>query len=260
MFYFRGVKATLWEGGVRGVGFIHSPLLKKRGYVSQQMMHVTDWLPTLYTAAGGNPSDIKVTDGIDQWEVLSQNGKTKRTELLHNIDPISKKAAIRVGEYKLLTGHISKTWGGWYPPWTSEVKDQGQISLNDLDLASGISDFVSKGVYYSNIESNNIEVYDKTEYNDVAFYSKGTPVKITCGTKPANASTNCDPVKAPCLYHIPSDPCEYNNIADDNKDIVNRLMDRLNHWTSSMVPPGNKPVDPAGNPRNLGGIWRPWLS
>jgi arylsulfatase B len=50
----RGVKNTLWEGGVRGTGFIWSPLIKSRERVSEQMMHITDWLPTLYEAAGGN--------------------------------------------------------------------------------------------------------------------------------------------------------------------------------------------------------------
>ena len=51
-FAFRGVKATLWEGGTRGAGFVWSPLLQKRRYVSNHMMHVTDFLPTLLSVAG----------------------------------------------------------------------------------------------------------------------------------------------------------------------------------------------------------------
>lgn len=50
----RGVKNTLWEGGVRGAGLIWSPRLQNRQRVSNQTMHIVDWLPTLYTAAGGN--------------------------------------------------------------------------------------------------------------------------------------------------------------------------------------------------------------
>ncbi|KAH9379963.1 hypothetical protein HPB48_013227 [Haemaphysalis longicornis] len=48
----RGTKNTLWEGGTRVAAFLWSPLLRKRRRVSQQMIHVTDWLPTLYQAAG----------------------------------------------------------------------------------------------------------------------------------------------------------------------------------------------------------------
>lgn len=50
----RGVKNTLWEGGVKGAALIFSPLLSKRNRVSNQTMHISDWLPTLYHAAGGD--------------------------------------------------------------------------------------------------------------------------------------------------------------------------------------------------------------
>lgn len=53
----RGVKNTLWEGGVRGAGFVWSSgLVQRPKRVSQQMMHIADWLPTLYAIAGGNPA------------------------------------------------------------------------------------------------------------------------------------------------------------------------------------------------------------
>ncbi|KAH6932272.1 hypothetical protein HPB50_004145 [Hyalomma asiaticum] len=47
----RGSKDTLWEGGVRGAAFVWARQLCSHRRVSQQLMHVTDWLPTLYSAA-----------------------------------------------------------------------------------------------------------------------------------------------------------------------------------------------------------------
>ncbi|KAB7494061.1 putative sulfatase YdeN [Armadillidium nasatum] len=48
----KGTKISMWEGGIRGSAFVWSPLIKNPGRVSKQMMHITDWLPTLYSAIG----------------------------------------------------------------------------------------------------------------------------------------------------------------------------------------------------------------
>lgn len=114
----RGAKYKLWEGGVRGVGLIWSPLLKQQQRVSHQMIHITDWLPTLYRAAGGDisalPDDI---DGLDLWETLSENTPSKREEALINIDPIWEMASLVVGDYKVVQGtNFEGDWDGWYGP------------------------------------------------------------------------------------------------------------------------------------------------
>lgn len=136
IFDFRGVKATLWEGGVRGTGFIHSPLFTLNGYVSEQLVHVCDWLPTLYSAAGGNPADLGNVDGVDMWKMFSTNGKPQRTELLHNMLSSGKTGALRVGDYKLLTGKIPYfAWDGWYPPYQLP-EDSRNLHYTKTDIKS----------------------------------------------------------------------------------------------------------------------------
>ena len=50
----RGHKGSLWEGGLRGVGFVHGKMLKKTGIKCAELLHVTDWYPTLLYLAGNN--------------------------------------------------------------------------------------------------------------------------------------------------------------------------------------------------------------
>ena len=67
----RGTKGTLFEGGTRGIGFVHSPLLQKTGYTNLNMMHAVDWLPTLMSAIGKNNLATSALDGVNQWQAIS---------------------------------------------------------------------------------------------------------------------------------------------------------------------------------------------
>ena len=66
------------------------------------LMHLADWLPTLYVRAGGNVNDVLNTDGYDMWPTLSEGKASPRQELVHNIDPVSWTSAIRYQQWKLL--------------------------------------------------------------------------------------------------------------------------------------------------------------
>ena len=72
-----------------------------------ELMHVTDWLPTLYSIAGGDIKNLRNVDGYDMWNTLSKAIESPREEILHNIDPKSGQAAIRFRNWKLLV-NISK--------------------------------------------------------------------------------------------------------------------------------------------------------
>ncbi|XP_074641245.1 arylsulfatase J-like [Tubulanus polymorphus] len=108
----RGAKATLWEGGTRGAAFIHSPLLKKSGYVYDGMIHAVDWFPSILSMASVQTDDD--IDGVDVWSNVINNMDSPRNTFVYNIDEISKKGAIRDGNFKLIVGNPGSK-DGWYP-------------------------------------------------------------------------------------------------------------------------------------------------
>ncbi|GFS05555.1 arylsulfatase [Elysia marginata] len=241
----KGNKNTLWQGGVRGVGFVHSPLLHNPGRIVNEKVHVVDWLPTLLQAAEGegfksqekSEKDLDL-DGIGMWpEISGSSGRATwpRQEVLLNIDPTDKFGGIIVGDYKLVYGNIPIS--GWFPP-PGEVTGEAKVAGDDFSAPV-----------------ENVLLFRPEIEKSVG----GKPITIECGVMPMNATKQCQPEKAPCLFDLRGDPCEYHNVASDLPEVVTRLEERLIQYYLTMIPPANKPEDPRGNPQLHGGVWKPWM-
>ncbi|XP_021336461.2 arylsulfatase I [Danio rerio] len=218
----RGGKGSYWEGGVRAVGFVHSPLLKRKGVVSHALIHISDWYPTLLSLAGYRESDSNHLDGQDVWETISSDLPCPRTEILFNIDPVSRRhgdinpklltlngfgiwdtgvrAAIRAGDWKLLTGNIGD--GDWFPPQTMPGGPQQWQGMEKRRDQRG---------------------------------------------------------KSVWLFNITADPYERADLAEARPEVVKVLLTRLSEYNRTAVSPRNPPDDPMADPQLHGGVWTPWL-
>ena len=139
----RGWKASLWEGGIKSVGFVNSKLIENSGRIHRGLTHVSDWFPTLAHLAGASVDAIPL-DGVNQWASISENKPSLRKEILHNIDPIDtfwgtpdgyshcRNAALRRGDWKLLIGCPGN--GDWVP--AAEMGQSTQSSSNQHNINS----------------------------------------------------------------------------------------------------------------------------
>lgn len=103
----KGLKGTLWEGGIRSPSFISSQLFLQKGRISNDLIHVTDWLPTLLSAANGDVNFLNLDiDGADIWPSLVYNFDTIRRSTLLNIDEKNRNAALILSNFKLIVGKL----------------------------------------------------------------------------------------------------------------------------------------------------------
>lgn len=231
----RGVKNTLWEGGVRGAGLIWSPRLVRAGRVSRQMIHITDWLPTLITAAGGNASNLTSIDGVNLWDAFSEDTESPRTNILHNIDDIYGVSAITVGDWKFIQGSTyNGVWDGWYGP-------SGREWIYDADGV--ISSTAGRAIASVGL-SVTTEIISSLRENAM----------IKC--PPRNDSLPiCRPLQEPCLFNIYQDPCEDNNLVKQFPTIVRKLQEELKKFNNTAILPGNLPWDSKADPNLWDHTW-----
>uniref|UniRef100_A0A1B0FLM3 Sulfatase N-terminal domain-containing protein n=1 Tax=Glossina morsitans morsitans TaxID=37546 RepID=A0A1B0FLM3_GLOMM len=239
----RGVKNTLWEGGVRGAGALWSPRLKKPRRVADQVMHITDWLPTLLTAISDNPvsplthSEI---DGISIWRALSEDEPSPRKIILHNIDDIWGSSALTVGDWKLLKGtNYQGAWDGWYGP--AGDRDPRLYDYKAIRLC-----LTGRALEALNMLPTTADIIRLRSQSNINCNVRMPYLK---------QGTKCNPLQEPCLYNIKDDPCEHYSLTQKYPNILDSILFELDYLNGTAVPPSNKPLDPRAAPSRWNYTW-----
>lgn len=221
----RGRKWSLWEGGVRGVGFVASPLLKQPGTVNRELIHISDWLPTLVGLAGGSTTGTKPLDGFDVWNAISKGFASPRLELLHNIDPLYYDTAPCPGRQHKLT--------------------LAQVVSRDMWANSSFNVSI-----HAAIRSSKWKLLTGYPGCDVWF---PRPDDSTSDS----SSSEVDHLKPVMLFNIEKDPEERNEVSAKFPKVVEHLLCRLEHHQKSAQPINFPDDDPRCDPGPTG-AWGPW--
>ena len=157
---YRAGKGTLFEGGVKGVGFINGGdnviPSKLRGSSSDILSHVIDWSPTIVQGVVGETLPIDIAfDGISMWNTLMNpkgDSKWERSTLFIDIENNGSYAGLIDGDYKYFQG--KQLFTGYFPCGTTDIPkvDTTEEWLFDLkndpyeskNIASEHQDLVKK--------------------------------------------------------------------------------------------------------------------
>jgi arylsulfatase A-like enzyme len=97
---YRAGKGTLYEGGLRVPAFAVWPGRVKAGTVVNEMLHMTDWYPTLLRLGGAALEQKLALDGREAWAAIVEGKPSPREEILHNVEP--NRGALRRGPWKIV--------------------------------------------------------------------------------------------------------------------------------------------------------------
>ncbi|KAG8199694.1 hypothetical protein JTE90_022143 [Oedothorax gibbosus] len=257
----RGSKYNLWEGGVRGVSFVWSPFLRHRSRISNDLMHISDWLPTLLSAAAGPEVAklLKNIDGFDLWPSFAHGFPSPREEVLLNIDPVDNVEGIRWKNFKLVKGsYYNENFDGWYDKNGKMIK-----SLLPAEPKAKLLLYRSNYIKFLKRSKAARILWRKYAKDPRLAISCRSPACMTfpiakCGKAVPLKENGCKPNEAPCLFDIIEDPCEYYNIAEQYPEITKKLQSSINKYRSLAKDPAGQPPEVAADPKLHGNAWMPW--
>eukprot|EP00939_MAST-03C_sp_MAST-3C-sp1_P003623 g3623.t1 len=263
-FPLRSGKGEIFEGGVRGVGFVNGFGIseKRLGTRYNRLFHVSDWYRTLLDFASAASASSPGTSTNAPPSVVPTLKPNER-EFLDG-DGISLYRSLLLGDE------------GADVPVRNEIFIAAQASGSTLH-AQGIR-----------VGAMKLLKYPMLLYNKPAWYpppglewNYTSTLTVKCGQPPDIDDTDLC-VEDWCLFNLTNDPCEYVNLAASMPSVVASMQKRLVELSKTTVLPWTNFSEKnpnASNPLNFGpttpirpdpqttqgpheyqGIWMPWVS
>ncbi|XP_063824164.1 arylsulfatase B-like isoform X2 [Ostrinia nubilalis] len=238
---FRGLKETAWEGAVRVPAYIWHSSFKPR--IWDGLMHITDWLPTLTTAAGGEFNG-KI-DGINQWDSIVQDGESSRRDVLLTLEDndLNRFASYRAGDYKIVIGNVTGMNNDYYGE---------KFIINKKALPA----------YYPALKSCEVaRVFERMgivlDYNEVLSMRNATVIKQEDKVKDR---TLCVPTpRRGCLFNVRRDPIESHDLWDKEHKVAVTLTKRVLGLWAMQDKRGPTNIQVQADPANFDYVWTPWI-
>jgi arylsulfatase A-like enzyme len=188
---FRGSKGSVHEGGIRVPLMIRWPggLDGNRHY--HDLVHFTDWLPTLAAATGIDVCGDLALDGQNVLPALRGEGEVSLNpkrfwQWSRGVPTLTHNAAMRDGFWKLVVpGDVS---ANRFDGWRGDLKASGDVRKNPEKYPDGVPD------------------------------AQGYPMYLD------------ETASAPMLFNLSSDPLEKQDMAGEQPGRVSRMMCELENW------------------------------
>ncbi|KAL7041797.1 hypothetical protein ACKWTF_000895 [Chironomus riparius] len=194
------MQKTPIESNIRRIAFIYSELLSLPKSVSNELIHISDILPTLVDAAQleWRTKDRIFIDGVNQWKALNINGKVRTSIYGDNF-------------------FIDDNWKLCYGTSNSIIYD----SINNQNMESIINDNYDFNTYVESITSSDVhELFDDITANKIMLIRNRA--KVHCNMKDINESIviniKCSRT-SPCLFDLQTDPCEFDDMHEHEFDL-----------------------------------------
>lgn len=210
---------------------------------------MTDWLPTLLSAAGINLNLTDKIDGIDQWSSLSgaKFSEPRRHEIPVNIDEKFGYGTLISGGYKLVN---RTTFNGTFDKW------MGNLNPAEVDAGADYFESVFNSVAYQTLSQLQLKSENDTIPETQLITQLRNMAKISCLN--SQESKLCNPLVAPCLFNLIEDPCEEYNLAEEEPERLRVLIQRLSELSNQVVPARNVRGDVAADPIQFNNTWTWW--